>query len=190
MLQEREIIRLGEARPRRIDVRIVAATHRNLQKEVDKGTFRADLLYRIRVARIDLPGLRERRQDIPLLTGAFLARCRMEMDKPVQEVSHEAMRRLLDYAWPGNVRELKSAIEFAVIRCRGAVILAEDLPPELLPGAALRVDVHEGPYDDKQRLLAALEQVRGNRTAAARLLGMSRATFYRRLAHLDIPRHT
>ncbi|PON19401.1 hypothetical protein C2W62_02810 [Candidatus Entotheonella serta] len=130
VLQEREIIRLGEARPRSIDVRILAATHRNLQEEVEKGTFRADLLYRIRVARIHLPTLRERRQDIPLLTSTFLTKCRAEIDKAVDEVSHEAMRYLLDYAWPGNVRELRSAIEYAVIRCRGAVIPADDLPPE------------------------------------------------------------
>ena len=96
------------------------------------------------------------------------------------------MRRLLDYAWPGNVRELKSAIEFAVIGCRGAVILAEDLPPELMDAPTLPFMEGIPPQDEKQRVLAALEQVRGNRTAAARLLGMSRATFYRRLDSLGI----
>ncbi len=190
VLQEREIIRVGDARPRRIDVRIVAATHRHLQEEVEKGTFRADLLYRIRVARIHLPPLRERRQDIPLLTSTFLAQCRAAIGKPVQDVSHDAMRLLLDYAWPGNVRELRSAIEFAVLCCRGAVILAEDLPPELAEVSSPRFTVDAPPHDEKQRLLAALEQARGNRTAAARLLGMSRATFYRRLASFDIPRET
>ncbi len=188
VLQEREIIRLGEARPRSIDVRILAATHRNLQEEVEKGTFRADLLYRIRVARIHLPALRERRQDIPLLTSTFLTKCRAEIDKAVDEVSHEAMRYLLDYAWPGNVRELRSAIEYAVIRCRGAVIPADDLPPELHEAAPFQPRFEDTPLDEKQRLLAALEQARGNRTAAARLLGMSRATFYRRLASFGIPR--
>ncbi len=188
VLQEREIIRLGEARPRTIDVRILAATHRNLQEEVEKGTFRADLLYRIRVARIHLPALRERRQDIPLLTSTLLAKCRAEIGKAVDEVSHEAMRYLLDYAWPGNVRELRSAIEYAVIRCRGAVIPADDLPPELHEGAPLQPRPDDTPLDEKQRLLAALEQARGNRTAAARLLGMSRATFYRRLTSFGIPR--
>ncbi len=188
VLQEREIIRLGEARPRAIDVRILAATHHNLQEEVTKGTFRADWLYRIRVARIHLPALRERRQDIPLLVSTFLAKCRVEIAKPVEEVSHEAMRHLLDYAWPGNVRELRSAIEYAVIRCRGAVIPAEDLPPELHDAAPFPFQVEHPLLDEKQRLLAALEQARGNRTAAARLLGMSRATFYRRLTSFDIPR--
>lgn len=190
VLQEREIIRLGEARPRAIDVRILAATHCNLQEEVDKGTFRADLLYRIRVARIHLPALRERRQDIPLLVSTFLAKCRAEIGKPVEEVSHEAMRHLLDYTWPGNVRELRSAIEYAVIRCRGAVIPAEDLPPELYDTVPFPSQLEQPPLDEKQRLLAALDQVRGNRTAAARLLGMSRATFYRRLTSLGIPRNS
>ncbi|ETX03321.1 MAG: hypothetical protein ETSY1_00480 [Candidatus Entotheonella factor] len=190
VLQEREIIRLGEARPRSIDVRILAATHRNLQEEVEKGAFRADLLYRIRVARIHLPALRERRQDIPLLTSTFLAKCRAEIGKAVEEVSHEAMRYLLDYAWPGNVRELRSAIEYAVIRCRSAVIPADDLPPELHESTPLPACPQESPLDEKQRLLAALEQARGNRTAAARLLGMSRATFYRRLTSFGIPRNS
>jgi transcriptional regulator with PAS, ATPase and Fis domain len=186
VLQEREIMRLGESRPRKINVRILAATNRNLQAEADLGNFRADLLYRIRVARVRLPALRERRQDIPLLVGAFLSQCRATMGKPVQDVSHSAMALLLRYAWPGNVRELKSAIEFAVIHCRGPVIQAEDLPPECHDAPAFSLLRSETPDDEKQRLLTALTQARGNRTIAARLLGMSRATFYRRLANLHI----
>lgn len=185
VLQEREIIRLGESRPRKIDVRILAATHRHLHEEVSQGTFRSDLLYRIRVARIPLPPLRERRTDIPLLVEVFLSHCRTTIGKPVQNVSPSAMRRLLHYHWPGNVRELQSAIEFAVIRCRGAVIHADDLPPEvetpfpgIPPGTASALD-------DSQRLIAALQQANGNRTLAARLLGISRATLYRRLSSID-----
>jgi PAS domain S-box-containing protein len=187
VLQEREITRLGEARPRKVDVRILAATHRNLQTEVANGTFRSDLLYRIRVARIHLPSLRERRQDIPLLVSTFLAQCRATTGKRVDEVSHEAMRYCLAYDWPGNVRELKSAVEFAVIRSRGAVIQVEDLPPEITDPATALTSARIPPGDEKQRLLAALQQARGNRTGAARLLGMSRATFYRRLSSLNIP---
>lgn len=186
VLQEREIMRLGESRPRKIDVRFLAATHRNLLADIEAGNFRADLLYRIRVARIHLPALRERRQDLPLLLSSFLSQCRITIGKPVEDVSHAAMERLLKYAWPGNVRELRSAIEFAVIHCRGPIIQVEDLPPECRTAPALSFLGSETPDDEKQRLLAALAQARGNRTIAARLLGMSRATFYRRLASLHI----
>ena len=189
VLQEREITRLGESRPRKIDVRILTATHRNLLEEVDKGTFRADLLYRIRVARATLPPLRERRPDIPLLIRTFLRQCRTTMGKAVQEVSHDAMRLLVAYAWPGNVRELRSAIEFATIRSRGGVIQAADLPPELAEGENTPQNQGEALVGDgKARLIAALEQARGNRMAAARLLGVSRATLYRWLDRYDIPR--
>jgi PAS domain S-box-containing protein len=186
VLQEREIMRLGEARPRKIDVRFLTATNRNLLADIETGTFRADLLYRIRVARIRLPALRERRQDLPLLVSSFMSQCRVTIGKPVEDVSHDAMERLLTYAWPGNVRELRSAIEFAVIHCRGPVIQVEDLPPECGAAPVLSFLGSETPHDEKQRLLAALAQTRGNRTVAARLLGMSRATFYRRLASLHI----
>ncbi len=188
VIQEREIIRLGDARPRKIDVRIIAATHRDLGEEVAHQRFRADLLYRIRVARVPLPPLRARREDIPLLANTFLEELRAETGKRVEVVSEEAMRRLVTYAWPGNVRELRSAIEFALIQCRGTAILPEDLPPELSsarpetapqPGAVAA----EAEMDEPARMREALRRTSGNRAAAARLLGMSRATFYRRLSH-------
>jgi len=192
VLQEREILRLGESTPRRIDVRVLAATHRNLSEEVERGNFRADLLYRIRVARIDLPPVRERREDIPLLVGAFLGELSAAADKRVDSVSPEAMRVLLAYHWPGNVRELRSAIEFAIIRCRGTALSAEDLPPEVL--AAARIESQrlaalppEGQGESEEfRLRAALQAAKGNRTLAAKLMGVSRATFYRRLTELGI----
>jgi DNA-binding NtrC family response regulator len=138
------------------------------------------------VARIKLPALRERRDDIPLLVGSFLGQCRAATGKPVQDVSNKAMRNLLDYAWPGNVRELKSAIEFAVIRCQGSVIQADDLPAEILDAVHPQRSTSDFPQDEKQRLLAILERAGGNRTVAARMLGISRSTLYRRLASLDI----
>ncbi len=184
VLQEREIVRLGETLPRKIDVRILAATHRNLSEEVANGRFRADLFYRIRVARITLPPLRQRREDIPSLAVSFLAQFSAASGKPVSEISQEAMRLLVDYDWPGNVRELRSAIEFTVIHCTGAVIQADDLPPEIFQP----VDVIAGDplMDEKSRFLQALERSRGNRALAARFLGISRATLYRRLADLKI----
>jgi DNA-binding NtrC family response regulator len=187
VLQEREIVRLGETRPRKIDVRLLAATHRSLSDEVTKGNFRTDLFYRIRVARIALPALRERREDIPLLAASFLAQFSATGGKRVTELSHEAVRLLIDHPWPGNVRELRSAIEFAVIRCRGAVIQPDDLPPEIVETADFVSSIPGDPLsDEKARFLDALNRSRGNRALAARLLGISRATLYRRLADLNI----
>lgn len=187
VLQEREITRLGESRPRKIDVRVLAATHRSLSDEVEKGSFRSDLFYRIRVARISLPPLRARREDIPLLAASFLAQFSAASGKHVTELSHDALRLLADYSWPGNVRELRSAIEFAVIPCSGSVIQPDDLPPEILNPAAFENVIPGDPLiDEKARFLHALERSRGNRALAARLLGISRATLYRRLADLKI----
>jgi transcriptional regulator with PAS, ATPase and Fis domain len=187
VLQEREIVRLGETRPRKIDVRLLAATHRNLSDEVTKGNFRTDLFYRIRVARITVPSLRERREDIPLLAASFLTQFSTAASKQATEVSHEAVRLLMDHPWPGNVRELRSAIEFAVIRCRGPVIQPDDLPPEIIPPTDFATAIPGDPLsDEKARFLEALSRSRGNRALAARLLGISRATLYRRLVDLKI----
>jgi DNA-binding NtrC family response regulator len=187
VLQEREITRLGETRPRKIDVRVLVATHRHLSDEVAKGTFRADLLYRIRVARILLPPLHARREDIPVLVGAFLGQARATTGKSIQDVSPETLRLLLAYTWPGNVRELKNAIEYAVIHCQGTVLQPDDLPPEVLASSPAPFLLPHRPRDKQARLLAALEAAGGKRAVAARLLGISRATLYRQLARL--PHH-
>jgi sigma-54 dependent transcriptional regulator, acetoin dehydrogenase operon transcriptional activator AcoR len=186
VLQEREIIRVGESRPRRIDVRVIAATHHALALEVERGAFRADLLYRLRVARIALPPLRERREDIPLLVAEFLAQARAAFGKDAREVSDGAMRLLLDHDWPGNVRELKAAIDFAVIRSSSPVLQAQDLPPELVPIGAEVPDGHDIRPDERSRILQEIRLAGGNRSEAARRLGVSRATFYRRLAALGL----
>ena len=193
VLQEKEVTRLGEAKPRKVNVRVLAATHHNLSEDVVRGTFRTDLFYRIRVARIQLPPLRDRRDDIPLLASAFLGQIRAAMGKGVNQISPEALRLLLTYAWPGNVRELKNAIEFAAISCKGRRIEPADLPPEVSrsqPHAPASTVVHQTGHDERTQLLRALNQASGNRSEAAKLLGMSRATLYRRLANhgIDIPR--
>jgi len=190
VLQEREITRLGESRLRKVDVRVLAATHHNLAKDVISGTFRADLLYRIRVGRVLLPSLRERREDIPLLISHFLSQYRATTGRPVEAVSNEALGLLMAYAWPGNVRELKHAIEFAVIRCSHSIIRPQDLPPEVVnqDERLLVVSSEEiVPSHDKEKILSALKQTGGNRSAAAKLLGISRLTLYRRLSRLGIP---
>lgn len=190
VLQEKEITRLGESRPRKVDVRVLAATHHNLSEDVVRGSFRADLLYRIRIARIRLPTLRERREDIPLLAHSFLMTICAATGKTIDRLSPETLHRLMSYVWPGNVRELRSAIEFAVISCKGTEVSPDDLPPEIVgtpavPTLAPWIPLQGG--DEKSRLLAALSDAKGNRTEAAKRLGVSRATFYRRLVELDIP---
>jgi PAS domain S-box-containing protein len=191
VLQEREIVRLGETRPRRIDVRVLAATHRDLDEEVARGNFRSDLLYRVKVGRIQLPPLQERREDIPLLAGLFLRQIQAATSKKLEEVSVEAMRVFMEYGWPGNVRELRNAIEFAAIRCKDTVIQIDDLPSEIAakssepPADAF----NEGQLDEKGHLLEALERSGGNRALAARMLGIGRTTLYRRLARHKISTH-
>jgi DNA-binding NtrC family response regulator len=186
-LQEGEIIRLGESRPRKVNVRVLAATHQNLQDLVEKGNFRSDLLYRIRVARLQLPPLRERREDIPLLSEAFLGQARAVTRKSdVREIAPEAMQALLRYPWPGNVRELKSTFDYALIHCHGSQIQFSDLPPEIGGPTAPLVSARPSPRNEREEILAALEQARGKRAQAAKLLGMSRSTFYRRLSDLGI----
>jgi PAS domain S-box-containing protein len=185
VLQEKEITRLGESTPRKINVRVIAATHRDLEQEVAAGRFRQDLLYRIRVSRIQLLPLRQRSEDIPLLAAWFLGQCRATEGASL-EVSQQVMQAFMNYSWPGNVRELKSAIESAVINCKGPVIQMDDLPPELR-GLTLSAHPSDEPHQaEKQRLLEALEQTGGNRAAAARVLGISRSTLYLWMEKLDI----
>jgi DNA-binding NtrC family response regulator len=162
------------------------ATHHNLVEDVEKGTFRRDLLYRIKVARLQLTPLRERPTDIPLLVHAFLGQFRSVMEKPVLQVSSEALRVLTSHSWPGNVRELKSAVESALIHCKGTVVRPEDLPPEVRSPEPQATYVPLPRQDERSRMLGALQQTGGNRSGAARLLGMSRRTFYRRLAEYDV----
>ncbi len=188
VLQEREITRLGEAKPRKVDVRVLAATHHNLADDVEKGTFRRDLLYRIRVARIHIAPLRERQDDVAILANFFLGQFRSIMEKPVHQIGEAAMLALQGYSWPGNVRELKSAIESAVIHCKSSVIDHGDLPPEILtPERPSQNALDQPSSNERNRILIALREAGGNRSEAARLLGMSRRTFYRRLLEYDLP---
>jgi DNA-binding NtrC family response regulator len=166
-------------------VRVIAATHRDLQAEIDEGRFRSDLFYRIQVARIGLPALRDRPQDIPALASYFLRECRATMEKPVRGIAEEAIEVLVAYPWPGNVRELRSAIEYAMIGTREEWIRTTDLPPEI-PRRA-RAGQPALPADTEAfQIRHALERARGSRTEAARLLGVSRSTLYRRMRTLQI----
>jgi DNA-binding NtrC family response regulator len=185
VLEESAVLPLGESEARPVDVRVLTATHRDLVQEAAEDRFRQDLLYRIRVARVRLPALRQRREDLPILARAFLADHRASTGKQVDALSDDAMAVMMEYKWPGNVRELRNALEYAVVRARGSILQTEDLPPELLER---RTDADQGDLglDEVDQLEAALKRARGNRTRAAALLGISRATLYRRLRELGI----
>jgi DNA-binding NtrC family response regulator len=185
VLEENAVLPLGETTLRPVDVRVVVATHRDLAREAADGRFRQDLLYRIRVARVSLPALRDRLEDLPLLARAFVAEHRATLGKQVDVISDSAMAVLMNYRWPGNVRELRNALEFAVIRTRGSILESDDLPPELLESAPAMMP--DGPaLDEAGHVLAALKRANGNRTQAAAILGISRATLYRRMREFGI----
>ncbi len=193
-LGERSFERVGSNKTLTADVRLIAATNKNLEELVKAGKFREDLFFRLRVVEIWLPPLRERREDIPLLAQTFLREFATENQKPISSFSPEAMDLLLKHSWPGNVRELRTSVEHAVVLCRTERITPRDLPPGMrnaggpgLPapsesGRALPasndVNVKEA---EKQLIMRALKETNGNRTLAARKLGMSRRTLHRKL---------
>ena len=192
VIEEREIVRIGETAPRPIDVRILVATNRDLHSEVAAGRFRDDLLYRISVARLHVPPLRQRLEDIPLLINFFMAESSVLEHKRISGISLDALRCLKQYHWPGNVRELRNIIEMASINCTSRIIQVSDLATEVQnPGptgsrnAASSMSV-SWLADPREELLEALRLSRGHRSRAAKLLGISRATFYRRLNEMGI----
>ena len=185
-LGERTFERVGSNKTHTADVRLITATNKNLAEQVKAGKFREDLFFRLRVVEIHLPPLRERAGDVPLLAQNFLREFAGENGKKVNEFTAEALQVLMNYAWPGNVRELRTAIEHAVVLCRGEKITARDLPAslrtegpaetQLLQQNALTVKEAE-----KQLIERALKDTGGNRTLAAQKIGMSRRTFHRKL---------
>ncbi len=189
VLQEETIRRLGETRDVKVDVRIIAATHRDLAAEVKAGRFREDLYYRINVLPIAVAPLRERREDIPLLIDHFVTRNNARLGTQIRTTSAEARKLLLEYAWPGNVRELENTIERAMVLCDTDVIEASDLPDRIRDALdAVQVQLASGELSIKKTSAAieqilirrALQKTRGNRTRAAELLEIShRALLYK-----------
>lgn len=181
-LEGAEVMTIGDTQARAINVRVIAATNSNLNEKVASGSFRKDLLYRLRVGRITVPPLRERGEDYSLIAESFLAEMRVVTGKAISSITSSALTRLGHYGWPGNVRELKSAIQHASIHCRSSSISLSDLPPEVQSANDEMARLAESTSDFHSRLAQALKQTGGNRAGAARLLGISRATLYRRLA--------
>ena len=189
-LGERTFERVGSNKTLTADVRLLAATNKKLEELVRAGTFREDLYYRLKVVEIEMPPLRERPGDIPLLAQTFMREFARENDKAVKEFTSETMEALMSYHWPGNVRELRTAIEHAVVLCRGERIAVRDLPAAVrglgAPSeAGMRRLLGHGELTvkdaEKQLMVRALKECGGNRTAAAKKLGMSRRTLHRKL---------
>ena len=189
VLQERVIEPLGGTESQKVDIRVVAATNKDLAELVRQGKFREDLFYRIRIIHLKLPALRERREDIPLLVERMAAKFSRLQGKDIEGVSEEVIARLMEHDYPGNVRELENIIEQAFVMCRGGWIELHHLPPELRPTAA-RGDGAGGSMRlrsmERHLIEAALERHKGNRTRTARELGIDPSTLYRKLKSLEI----
>ncbi|MHB1042042.1 MAG: sigma-54-dependent transcriptional regulator [Eubacteriales bacterium] len=195
VLQEREFERVGGTETIKVDVRIVAATNKDLEKSIEAGDFREDLYYRLNVVDIMLPPLRERKADIPALVGHIIKGCSKEHNKTIRGFSDAAMDILMGYDWPGNIRELKNMCERAVLMSTGPVLGVEDLPATLkkksrrynwlneIPGGSLKEIVSEV---EREIVLRALEEHNWNRSAAAQALKMNRSSFYAKLKELGI----
>jgi transcriptional regulator with PAS, ATPase and Fis domain len=194
ILQDGTFERLGSSRTLQADVRIVAATNKDLSQAVAEQRFRADLFYRIHVITLHLPPLRQRREDIPLLAAHFLRKYAQQNTKPITAIAQQALQRLQTYPWPGNVRELENVIERAVVLAQGPMIGTEDLPPELQDQEPVSVPEHHVVLSadatlaqiEREAIVQTLQRHAGNRQVAARVLDISLATLYRKLKEYNL----
>ena len=214
VLQEKEFERVGGSRTQRVDVRIIAATNKDLKEAIRQGAFREDLYYRLHVIPILIPPLRDRKEDIPLLVNHFIDLFNQKYRRSIQEVSSRALALLVDYPWPGNVRELRNALEYAFVCSQGTILERPALPVEiqswsdgrpLQPDVPLsvqdspmrgrgRIHAETGPrktavpvaLGDREQVLSLLERFRGNRSRLAKELGIGRTTLWRKLKELGI----
>ena len=193
VLEEKVVERVGDNRSISVDVRIISATNRNLPELIANGDFREDFYYRINVIPIQVPPLRARSGDIPLLARSFFDRILLKSGKKLDGIANAAMDALMSYGWPGNVRELKSAFEFAFVSCPGGMIGAEHLPPQILASPrseTVTVFPADESLDDvkRRRLEDALARTGGNQSQAARLLGISRTSVWKQIRKYNIKR--
>ncbi len=192
VVQQREVIPVGATDAVPIDVRIIAATNRDLEEEIKRGNFRRDLFYRLNVIAIHLPPLRQRRDDIPLLAEAFLQGASTVRGEPLKRLSEDALEMLSEYAWPGNVRELENALERAVILCPGPVIGVTSLPERLAERRAEPLVSERTMQNptletiEKAYILWVLQSEQGNKTRAAETLGIDPSTLHRKLARYGV----
>ena len=192
ILQEREFERLGSNKVKHIDVRVLAATNVDLRAALEQGTFREDLYYRLNVLPINIPPLRERKEDIPYLAGFFVKKLGKDLGSPVQSISDAAMQRLLGYHWPGNVRELENVLERSMVLANGAILEAGDVKLDTAPAARFTVAdnfLPEGTTLDQYEqsiIREALRRANGNKSQAARMLGLTRNALRYRLSQMGL----
>ena len=189
MVQSGELIRVGESKARKVNVRLLSATNRNLEERVKDGLFREDLYYRLRVIEIHVPPLRERPEDILSLARNFVKRFSKKLNIPNLRLDATALDYLQYYSWPGNVRELENAIEYASVMSRDGVILPETLPSTILQkkisGTSPDSTGQSLSEVETKHILAVLQQAQGNQTKAARILGISQTTLWRKLKNIS-----
>ena len=190
VLQEKEFERVGESAPRRVDVRVIACTNKDLKGKVKTGKFREDLYYRLKVVEIPLPPLRDRLEDVPLLVNHSCNQFNKIFNKSIAGISSDVLTRFMEYPWPGNIRELKHAIECAFVLCHEKIITIKHLPPEIRnfkhqtkPDAA---HSHHKKTSSAEEIIAVLNKTYWNKASAARILGISRQTLYRKLNEYGI----
>jgi two-component system, NtrC family, response regulator AtoC len=200
VLQEREFERVGSNTPIKVDTRVIAATNRNLGEEVAENSFREDLYYRLNVIAIELPPLRDRMDDVPLLVEHFIQKYRSDSPNNNPRISQEALERMLEYGWPGNVRELENTVHRAIILARGSVIMPQHIMFTGAPGKrSAEIDQHIADKvalgmslkeivaeTERQAIEAALDQAGGNRSQAAKQLGIYRRLLYAKLKEYEL----
>ena len=190
VLQEKEFTRVGGTKPIKVDVRIIAATNRDLKKAVDEGKFRDDLYYRLNVISIQIPPLRERKEDIPLLVHRFIEKFNIELGKRVEKISEEALKTLMKYDWPGNVRELENVIERAMVITKGTLIKPEDIQISAEPSKEVRVEGEDKSLRAVERahIQRVLEENDWNIQRSAQILGIDRVTLYKKIKKYGLKR--
>ncbi|MEW5945457.1 MAG: sigma-54 dependent transcriptional regulator [bacterium] len=191
VIQERVVFRVGGNKPVPVDIRVVAATNRDLKKALLQGLFREDLYYRLNVIPVFVPPLSERKEDIPLLAAHFLSGAARRMDRPLKGFTEEALRLLSDYNYPGNVRELENVVERAAALCRGDAVGVEDLPQDIRDVAVFRYDRETGGMKsleemEKDYIRWIMSRAENNKSKAAKILGIDRSSLYRKLKTYEL----
>jgi DNA-binding NtrC family response regulator len=189
VIEEKKILRVGGTSPIDLDIRIIAATNKDLKHEVQEGAFREDLFYRLNVVTIKLPRLAERREDIPLLISHFMEKYSTALRKNIASITPEAIEILSGYGYPGNVRELENIIERAVALADGEVVEVEDLPPDLQKLKFLSLngeDLQTLEEVERRHILKALEKTNWNRNLTSEILALPRTTLWRKMKKYDI----
>jgi transcriptional regulator with PAS, ATPase and Fis domain len=193
VIEDKEVRPLGANQTEKVDTRVVSACNRDLQRLVEEGSFRHDLYYRLNVIRIELPPLRERLEDIPLLVDHFIRKFADQTTRKIDAIEQEALAALMQYRWPGNVRELEHAIERAVLLGKDATIRVKDLPPQFFEGDASPAPINAALAKgytlrelEREYITRVMENTKGNKSEAAKILGVDRTTLYRKLEEYKV----